>query len=162
MKKSCFFLSIALFLVFLNTCMDDPTKLDIQIGDFDWFKEQWDNQNMLDYQLNIELFDNGYFYEVSLTIQNGCLVNPDPIWPKDVFPSTVPEFFSFIEWSVQKNEEQSKTGDYAFIRFHVSYDEVYYYPQHITDSGARSKPKNSPGNSSTMRWDISVVPLLQN
>jgi hypothetical protein len=161
MKKLYFFLSIALFLVLFNTCTE-PTILDIQIGDFDRFKEQWDNQNILDYQLNIELFDNGNLIEVSLTIQNGCLVNPDPIWPKDVFPSTVPEFFSFIEWSVQKNEEYSKTGDFSTLRFHVFYNEFYYYPQHIIDSCYRSKPSNVTGNYSVMRWDISVVPLLQN
>jgi hypothetical protein len=162
MKKSCFFLSIALFLLFLNTCMDDPTILDIQIGDFDWFKEQWDNQNMLDYQLNIELFDNGYFYEVSLMIQNGCLVNPDPIWPKDVFPSTVPEFFSYIERIVQEDEELSKTGVYFRLGLHVYYNEVYYYPRQIFDSLSKKKPPNVTGNSVNMRWDISVVPLLQN
>jgi hypothetical protein len=142
--------------------MDDPTILDTQIGDFDWFKEQWDNQNMLDYQLNIKLFDDGYVWEVSLMIQNGCLVNPDPLWPRDAFPSTVPEFFSFIEWSVQKNEEYSKTGVWHRLRFHVSYNEVYYYPQHIIDSGSKKKPKNAIGNSSYMKWDISVVPLIQN
>jgi hypothetical protein len=143
---------MVLLQVLLGACTD-VFKLDIQIGDFAHYRELWDKQNMLDYQLNIERFDySGPVHETNLIIQNGYLVNPDPLWP-DVYPSTVPELFSLIEEILQRDMERSKNGFNGTLRLHASYNEDYYYPEQIYSSFIKTS------YSSSSIWTISLEPM---
>ena len=159
MIKKLFFI-ISFLGILLMACNFDEPILDIKIGNLKQQIDLWDKQNIDNYQLDIRLFDyTGPPIEVSLVIQNGYLVNPDPLWSPDIYPSTIPDFFSFIEQNVERIKIESNTTSNTNYRFHVFYDEELHYPVLIIDTASKTKPKNADGNSSSLRWEISIYPM---
>jgi hypothetical protein len=146
------------FCLLMMTCFLWKGDLEIDIGDYDNQLAAWNNQNMLDYQIEITYFTNsGEWDYVVINVKNGI---PESIVPPE-WPSkslvTIPEFYSYIkkvEKRMRNNYKKDNTYNYILM---VSYDTEYYYPNYIRES---SYPQvgNSPGSGVSETWEITLTP----
>jgi len=141
----CFFgLCLCLFVA---SCSQEHDGLDIDLGDYEYHLEEWNNQNMLDYQINIVLSEPGYVQEALITVRGGIPESSDPpeYLTSGHYESTIPEFYSWFE-KVKNYDPDTHSGS-----FMVSYNTEYHYPKEIIIINGYSHNKT--------RWQITVMPL---
>ena len=146
-------LFIILLCIFQNSC--PHLGIDIDIGDYDYHLEMWNNQNMLDYQLEVYFRDN-ISKQAIISIKNGIPESSDPSsWIVSNEKSTVPDFFFFIKDEEEKINNESRASLFtAAGYFIVRYDNKYHYPMEISFA---SRTTHSD-QSADWIWRINLIP----
>jgi hypothetical protein len=131
----------------------------IDIGDYEYHLEEWNRQNMLDYQ--IELQYRRYLdiqikaqKEAVITVKNGIPESSDPPeWLTSGEMSTVPEIYSFI-----KEEAERLKNTLARKVLFVEYNTVYHYPKVIRERSMGIAGETDP----FWVWTITLTPPEEN
>jgi hypothetical protein len=124
--------------ILMGTCNLFIT-LGIDIGDYKNQLAAWNSQNMLDYQINVDLFSHGSREDALITVRNGITVDSDhSYWLEKNRPSTVLEFYSYIK-ELEKTSYSLKS----------SYNTEYHYPSSIITETFKS----------FREWRIYLMPL---
>jgi len=136
--------------LFLGSCPDDPWII-INIGYYEYHLEEWNKQNILDYQLSLyyEHYSSHSHTkeEADVNVKNGIPVSSNPpAWLVNGMKSTIPEFFSLIK------EEEKNFREIGPDFFEVLYNVEYHYPRIISYNF----------NNTSWEWEISLTPLLKN
>jgi len=142
----------AIFSLCLLTVVCDSGIIDreIDIGDYEYHWEAWNNQNVLDYQIVTDYYSSpAEMREGNLiTVRNGIPESGSPEIPGLSF-TTIPELYSWI-----KDVRNDNTPYFYFDSFKVDYNTEYHYPNEII-----VKTRINSSNNSTDRWLITVMPL---
>jgi hypothetical protein len=134
-----------------------PFGPEIDIGDYEYYLEEWNRQNLLDYTLVLSCSDyrGGYIIkqkQAVITVRNGVPVSSDhPEWLTSGEMSTVPEFFSFI-----KEEEKRMKKANSSNELFAGYDIVYYYPN-VIERSVRGGIQNTEPDPVWI-WRIKLAP----
>ncbi len=153
-------LFIVLGLCFFGYSCYDEDFLDIDIGDFYNQRDAWYKQNMLDYTLETDIFDaTGLSEAAVITVKNGVLESCEPMsWFTIGRPSTIPEFYSFIEKKMRDMKDAHGTGKYSGQSLLVKYNREYHYPKEIVSSVNYPTSKSTDGAYATVEWTITITP----
>jgi hypothetical protein len=136
-----------------------PVGPEIDIGDYEYQLEKWNNQNLLDYTLVLSFSDRRSEYTVKravITVRNGIPESSDPPeWLTSGEKSTVPNFFSFIKKEEKKIKEYNDSS-----RLIAKYNTEYHYPRFIQRRpiGGIQNPEPFP----VWTWIIALSPLAEN
>ena len=149
------FIIIPLYLLIIGCKAPD---VDIDIGNYNYNLEAWNNQNMLDYQLTLVYSYDGGSERAVVIVKNGIPESSDPpTWLSNDMKSTIPDFFSFI---IYISERKDRVRDGRFYNttngfFKVRYDFKYYYPSLISYAYRTTHSDRS----SDWFWEIKLEPL---
>ena len=130
--------------------------ITINIGDYEYHLEMWNNQNILDYQLSVTFRFSNEREQAVVFVKNGIPESSDPpTWLANGKKSTVSDFFSFI-----KEEERRLMGNGRGIWdqagfFIVNYDIKYHYPI-IIKFASRTTGSDQ---SADWHWTITLTPI---
>jgi len=145
---------IVLLCLFIWSC--PISGVEINIGNYDFHLEAWNNQKMLDYQLNVAYYSKDPLKSAVINVKNGIPENSDPpSWLTSGEKSTITDFFFFIK----KEEERIKNAYSGKNRYSLTanYCIVYHYPIHISeDIHAGVKIQSS---EPAWAWSIKLTPL---
>ena len=158
MKIFIYIIVFALILIDQTSCIIDRNGPDIDIGNYEKNLENWNSQNLLNYQLTIRYdnyLDDNVTEHVIIIVKNGIPESSNPPkWLEKGQISTVLDFFSYIKKEEKRfrgnNSPLTKTG-----YFEVSYHYNLYYPNNIRAAISTSASNRSPH----LRWEISLMPL---
>jgi len=148
------------YIVILPLCLllgsCPAPDVEINIGDYDEQLEAWNYQNMLNYQLLLVYYYEGYSKskQAVVTVKNGIPESSDPAdWLASGEKSNIPDFFSFIK----EQEKKFEKGRFFQNSYHfkVGYNSEYHYPYSIQYYSFNS----SSGPYTYWRWDITLTPL---
>ena len=127
--------------------------LEIDIGDWEGHWEAWENQNMLNYRLEVTFSTDDYFASPTSStalfeIVNGISVN-NPNNFIYIKASTVPKIFDLI-MAEEKSIKEFHDGQFR-ASLNVQYNTEYHYPELI-----RIADHFSTGYSK--QWEINLIP----
>jgi len=146
MRINIYFVVLGLCLL-TGSCDSNGGTLDIiDIGDYEYHLEAWNSLNMFDYQISAEYSYPGIKEQDYISIRNGIPESGSPVIP-GLGMSTIPELYSWL-----KKVKSGNTNTH-FDSFKVVYNTEYHYPNEIVIA------RKSFFNSSTSRWQITVMPL---
>jgi len=126
--------------------------IDIDIGDYEDHLEAWNNQNMLEYQLNVGSWSSRPYPQGALvTVRGGIPESSDPsYWLEESQMSTIPEFYALIKYYEKGMNDAHNSGDNRSLSLKASYNIEYHYPHSII---------TKVNGDTTTDWSISLMPL---
>jgi hypothetical protein len=146
MRFTKYFVVFVLCLL-MGSC---PVGPNIDIGYYEELLDAWNNQNMLDYKLDMVFsrYSSQKGKAATIIVRNGIPESSDPSeWLASGEMSTVPEIYSFIK----EEAERIKKANASSTGLYVSYNTVYHYPNHIVKySGGEG-----PGE---WEWNLKLTP----
>jgi len=120
--KCLFVLHLSIFIL---SC---PLGVNIDIGDYDYHLEEWNNQNMFNYQIVVKQAYPNIVNEAIILVKNGIPKSINkPYWDVRERLSTIPDYYSFINKEIIDKQKIS-LYNYSFV---VKYNTEYHYPVSI-------------------------------
>jgi hypothetical protein len=144
----------------MGSCPDSDLGVKINISDYEYHLECWNNMNRLDYTLSLDYVNattrsRHLSKRAVITVKNGIPESSDPPeWLTNGEMSTVPEFFSFIKEEEEKLWENGEGRSARNGYFKVSYDVWRHYP-HTISYAYRTTDSDK---SYQWRWTITLTP----
>jgi len=128
-------------------------ELDIDIGEYNYHLEAWNDRNMLDYIILVRKPHGYYGYNsfgsgMEFIVKNGIPDRP-PIAELRLKQGTIPEIYTFIKEEEERIRNIYNGTNRSYL--HVKYHTVYHYPIEI-----RSGVGHNFG--SYEYWDITLTP----
>jgi len=135
----------------MGACVFGKGELDIDIGDYEYHLEAWNNQNMLDYQIEVIYMGSNRKTQTLITVKNNIPESNDSsYWLEENRKSTIPEFYSLIKSYEKIFRDAHNSGDNRLLSLKVSYNTKYHYPTSII---------SKVNGSTTQHFIISLKPL---
>jgi hypothetical protein len=137
-----------------------PPGLNIRIGNFAQERDDWEDQNMLNYQLELSSMSHiGPGINTLVIVENGEPVSSEPpSYLTEGSLLTIPKIYTYIEDAERHLREIYKNGEYDFVEMEVIYNTEYHYPEEISRSGGTRTPEPVVGDDWVHTLYISLRP----
>jgi len=145
--------------ILFSSCFlfDIPGRYEIDIGNYEYEKNAWNEQNISDYQIAVTMDSHLGGYHTTINVKNDVFESYVPCscdagcscliycsgdiyccsWETNFLPTTIPDIFSGIEKDLQSLNDLYNKKEYDNVILQVLYDEKYHYPKRIEKGASK-------------------------